>query len=204
MLLQAPAKTLQALLQILTKASTNTVSSVVANAVNRKMFQSSLQIHNSSIIANSLITRKQALLQLSANTVAVNDANTVTSESRRFLSKSKLTPLTFDWGGCLCSDTFQGMWLWRWSSLDIWTNSMNLIKKDRVYWRSELPCIWLPWFPISPSGFIELKIRISGFNCQSAVLSFFLFSLNLRANCTCLWWCWWGWRLEIFLAPQVL
>ena len=144
------------------------------------MFQSSLHIHNTSIIANSLITRKQALLQLSANTVAVNDANTVTSESRRFLSKSKLTPLTFDWGGCLCSDTFQGMWLWRWSSLDIWTNSMNLIKKDRVYWRSELPCIWLPWFPISPSGFIELKIRISGFNCQSAVLSFFLFSLNLQ------------------------
>ena len=85
-------------------------------------FQSSLQILNTSIIANSLITSKQALLQLSANTVAVNDANTVTSESRRFLSKSKLTPLTFDWGGCLCSDTFQGMWLWRWSSLDIWTN----------------------------------------------------------------------------------
>ena len=104
MLLQAPAKTLQALLQILTKASTNTVSSVVANAVNRKMFQSSLHIHNTSIIANSLITSKQALLQLNANTVTVNDANTVTvddantvtSESRRFLSKSKLTPLTFD------------------------------------------------------------------------------------------------------------
>ena len=38
----------------------------------------------------------------------------------------------------------------------------------------------MPWFPISPSGFIELKIRISGFNCQSAVLSFFLFSLNLQ------------------------
>ena len=135
---------LQALLQILTKASTNTVLSVVANAVNRKMFQSSLQIHNSSIIANSLITRKQALLQLSANTVAVNDANTVTSESRRFASKSKLTPLTFDWGGCLCSDTFQGMWLWRWSSLDIWTNfhafdclSFQSALQGSLNWKSE-------------------------------------------------------------------
>ena len=89
---------LQALLQILTKASTNTVLSVVANAVNRKMFQSSLHIHNTSIIANSLITSKQALFQLSANTVTVNDAdaNTVTSESRQFASKSKLAPLTFD------------------------------------------------------------------------------------------------------------
>ena len=60
------------------------------------MFQVSLQILNSGIIVNSLIRSKQALLQLSANTVRVDDANTVTSESRRFASKSKLAPLTFD------------------------------------------------------------------------------------------------------------
>ena len=73
----------------------------------------------------------------------------------------------------------------------------EIIKMEFIGYLYKLPCIWLHWFPISPSGFIELKIRISGFNLQF-FLSFFIFSLNLQTNCKCFWWCWWGGRLEKF------
>ena len=72
-----------------------------------------------------------------------------------------------------------------------------IVKMEFIGDLNKHPCIWLPRIPISPSGFIELKIRISGFNLQFS-LSFFIFSLNLQTNCTCFWWCWWGGRLEIF------